>query len=64
MSIQESPDIVIMDIRLPGIDGVESARIMQDRNPELKVIMLSIQEDDIVQEKITVGRGKRLCHET
>lgn len=45
------PDIVIMDIRLPGIDGVESARIMQDRNPELKVIMLSIQEDDIYRKR-------------
>ena len=50
-----TPDIVIMDIRLPGMDGIESARIMHDRKPELKIIMLSIQENDMHRKRARLG---------
>jgi PAS domain S-box-containing protein len=42
----KSPDIVIMDIGLPGIDGIETTKIIHARKPELKVVMLSLHEED------------------
>ncbi len=42
----KSPDIVIMDIGLPGIDGIETTKIIHARKPELKVVMLSMYEED------------------
>jgi YesN/AraC family two-component response regulator len=36
------PDSVLMDVRMPVIDGLEAARIIKGRWPEVKVIMLSI----------------------
>lgn len=35
------PDVVILDIIMPGIDGLETAEIMLKENPDAKIIMLS-----------------------
>ncbi len=35
------PDIVIMDIRMPGLDGIAAAREIRDKYPQIKIIGLS-----------------------
>jgi len=40
------PDVVLMDIRMPKMDGVESTRIIKDRYPDTKVIVLTTFADD------------------
>ena len=41
-----SPDIVIMDVRLPDGTGVEACREIRSANPETKVVMLTSYSDD------------------
>lgn len=38
------PDIVLMDLRLPGLDGFEAAEQIRKRNPDQKIIMLTIYD--------------------
>jgi DNA-binding NarL/FixJ family response regulator len=50
------PDIVVMDIRLPGRSGIEACREITDQVPETKVIMLtSYAEDEMLFDAISAG---------
>ena len=40
------PDIIIMDIRMPKMDGVTCTRIIKDQYPQVKIIILTTFDDD------------------
>jgi DNA-binding NarL/FixJ family response regulator len=40
------PDIVLMDLRMPRCDGVEATRLLREREPEIKVVVLTTYADD------------------
>ena len=43
---QLHPDVVVMDIRMPELNGVEACRRIKARHPQVKVIMLTSYPDD------------------
>ncbi len=46
------PDIVIMDIIMPGIDGLETAEILMKKDPSIKILMLSSLCDSGTLEEV------------
>lgn len=40
------PDVVVMDVNMPGIGGLEATRKMLRHNPDIKVLALTIYEDE------------------
>ncbi|GHV60041.1 DNA-binding response regulator [Spirochaetia bacterium] len=45
-----TPDLILMDVRMPGIDGVQAAKIIHQRHPEIKIVMLTTFLDDTYVE--------------
>lgn len=39
------PDVVLMDIKMPRLDGIESIKLIKKSHPEIKVAILSMYED-------------------
>ncbi len=55
-ALQHRPEVVVMDIRLPGGSGIDACREIVAQAPEVKVIMLtSFAEDDMLFEAIAAG---------
>lgn len=43
---ESKPDVVLMDIELPGMNGIEALKMLKRQFPEIKVLMETIFEDD------------------
>jgi DNA-binding NarL/FixJ family response regulator len=56
IAAMQRPDVALLDIRMPNLDGIEAAkRILQD-NPEAKALMLTTFDlDEYVYRALTVG---------
>jgi DNA-binding NarL/FixJ family response regulator len=40
------PDVILMDLRMPGVDGTEATRLLHERQPQIGVIALTTYADD------------------
>jgi len=40
------PDVILMDIRMPVMGGLEATRILKTRMPDVKIVILTVSEDD------------------
>lgn len=43
---RHKPDVVIMDISMPKLNGIEATGIMKQNNPEIRIIILTVHEDE------------------
>ena len=49
------PELVLMDVRMPGTDGTEAARRIKAANPDVVVILISIEESAMVPSSAECG---------
>ena len=63
--LKDPPDIVLMDIELPGITGIEGIKILKEKMPELDILVLTILSDHkIVFEALCAGACGYLMKDT
>ncbi len=50
------PDVILMDLSMPGTDGVTATRLIHEKHPDVHVIALtSFQEDTLIQRALEAG---------
>jgi DNA-binding NarL/FixJ family response regulator len=53
---EQHPDIILMDVLMPGMGGVEAVQAIKSKYPEIKIIMLSTyDEDEFVRAALLAG---------
>ena len=59
------PDIVLMDIGMPGINGIEAVKILHENYPRLKILMQTVFEDnDKIFQSILAGASGYILKNT
>ena len=49
-------DVCLLDISMPGLDGIEAAKLIREKKPDIKIIILTTYNDrEIISELIHIG---------
>jgi DNA-binding NarL/FixJ family response regulator len=63
--VSDKPDVVLMDIQLPGMNGIEGVTRIKEKLPSANIIMLTIhKDDDLVFKSLCAGASGYLVKNT
>src|SRR5690349_18582639 len=52
----DAPDVVLMDIKMKGMNGIECVRLLKGKMPDVQIIMLTVFEDvDLIFDALRAG---------
>ncbi|MFD0692917.1 response regulator [Paenibacillus sp. GCM10027628] len=46
MAVALQPDVIVMDIRMPGINGIEATKFIRDKLPHMKILIVTMLQND------------------
>jgi len=59
-----SPDVVIMDLKMPGMDGITATREIKQRLPDTNVLVLTLYAEDFIKQAIEAGASGYLLKDS
>ncbi len=65
LATNKAPDIILLDLNMPGTNGVEATKIIKKKHPDVKVIALtSYYSDSFINNMLEYGAGSFLSKDT
>ncbi|KQL54009.1 LuxR family transcriptional regulator [Heyndrickxia shackletonii] len=56
VALEKRPDLILMDIRMPNMNGVEGTRVLREKLPDIKVLMLTTFNDsELIYDALQEG---------
>ena len=60
-----APDVIVADIDMPGLTGIDAAALIRRRNPEARIVFVTVHEDALMVERgLSVGALGYVLKET
>ncbi|UCB44210.1 MAG: response regulator transcription factor [Dehalococcoidales bacterium] len=54
-AISLSPDVIVMDLKMPGMDGITATREIKERLPDVSILVLTLYAEDFVKQAVEAG---------
>jgi DNA-binding NarL/FixJ family response regulator len=54
-AIALSPDVIVMDLKMPGMDGIAATREIKEKLPDVNVLVLTLYAEDFVKQAMEAG---------
>ena len=54
-AVQLQPDVIVMDLKMPGMDGISATREIKSRLPNVNILVLTLYAEDFVRQAIEAG---------
>ncbi len=65
LAAAHTPDLILMDLKMPGINGVEATRQIRAQHPDMKILVLTTYDDDVwLFDAIRAGASGYLLKDT
>ncbi len=54
-AVSLSPDVIVMDLKMPVMDGIDATREIKQRLPDVNVLVLTLYAEDLIRQAVEAG---------